>query len=83
MESFKGEILSLGMNAFNSVQRIKQKIREDFNKTEAEDKMLTGDQADYESCLKVDIEMLTELLERDETRMRKKLEKAEDSVKGT
>ena len=70
MESFKGEIISLGMNAFNNVQRIKQKIREDFNKVDSEDRMLTGDQSDYESCLKVDIEMLTELLDRDESRMR-------------
>ena len=83
MESFKTEVLSMGMNAFNLAQRIKQKVRDDFNKTKVEERILTGKQMDYENCINVDIEKLTELLEIDEARMQAKVEQAEDSVKGT
>ena len=38
---------------------------------------------EYENCIFVDIEKLTELLEVDEARMRAKVEQAEDSVRGT
>ena len=69
MESFKTEVLSMGMNAFNLAQRIKQKVRDDFNKTKVEERILTGEQMDYENCINVDIEKLTELLEIDEARM--------------
>ena len=69
MESFKTEVLSMGMNAFNLAQRIKQKVRDDFNKTKVEERILTGKQMDYENCINVDIEKLTELLEIDEARM--------------
>ena len=83
MESFKTEVLSMGMNAFNLAQRIKQKVRDDFNKSKVEERILTGEQMEYENCIFVDIEKLTELLEVDESRMRAKVEQAEDSVRGT
>ena len=83
MESFKTEVLSMGMNAFNLAQRIKQKVRDDFNKSKVEERILTGEQMEYENCIFVDIEKLTELLEVDEARMRAKVEQAEDSVRGT
>ena len=83
MESFKAEALAMGMNAYNISQRIKQKIKDDFNKENIDERILTGEQSEYENCFRIDIDKLTELLEIDEARMRAKLEKAEDSVKGT
>ena len=58
MESFKAEVLTMGMNAYNISQRIKQKITDDFNKENIEERILTGDQSEYENCFKIDINKL-------------------------
>ena len=81
-QSFKKESLLMAKNAYNMIERIKQNIRDDFRKP-IEDRILTGEQNDYESCFYMDLDKFRQLLDVDESRMKAKLDKAEDQVKGT